>query len=67
MDYVQQSDYNKYFDNLSKRSIDGRQAAQYQEFSLKSIQAAVKTANKFLSFFPQADVRQARAQLPPRE
>lgn len=64
MDYVQQIDYNKYYDTVGVK--DGRLMAQYQEFSLKSIKAAIRTGNEILAMFPGdvvADAKETLAQV----
>lgn len=64
VDYVQQIDYNKYYDTVGVK--DGRLMAQYQEFSLKSIKAAIRTGNEILAMFPGdvvADAKETLAQV----
>lgn len=61
MDYVQQIDYNKYYDTVGVK--DGRLMAQYQDFSLKSIKSAIRTGNEILAMFPGDVVADAKEAL----
>jgi len=64
VDYVQQIDYNKYYDVVGVK--DGKLMAQYQDFSLKSIQSAIRTGKQILDMFPGdvvADARESVVQL----
>eukprot|EP00892_Ulva_mutabilis_P012623 jgi/Ulvmu1/9733/UM055_0073.1 len=63
VDYIQQIDYNKYYDTVGVK--DGKLMAQYQDFSLKSIQSAIRTGNQILSMFPGDVVADARETLVP--
>lgn len=63
MDYVQQADYNKYYDTVGRG--DGRMQAQYAEFALQSVRAAAREGRAFLALFPYADVQAARDALQP--
>jgi hypothetical protein len=62
VDFVQQADYNKYFASIGGAK-DGRTQAQFQSFSLKSVQAAAREGRAFLALFPSPDVAAANEAL----
>mmetsp|Transcript_12340 Transcript_12340/g.40550 ORF Transcript_12340/g.40550 Transcript_12340/m.40550 type:complete len:331 (-) Transcript_12340:1109-2101(-) len=61
LEYVQQADYKKYFDQ--KSTPTGTQQAEFAAFSLRSIKAAEGKLAAFLKLMPADDVQAARSQL----
>jgi hypothetical protein len=59
VDYVQQADYNKYYASIGEAK-DGRTRADFQTFSLKSVQAASREGRAYLALFPPSDVAAAK-------
>ncbi|GLJ04750.1 hypothetical protein SUGI_0002590 [Cryptomeria japonica] len=60
-DYLNQADYNKYFDYMGQPPVS--QQLDFLKFSLKSIQAAREQIDKFLSLIPQEELQAAKSQI----
>jgi hypothetical protein len=62
VDFVQQADYNKYYAAMGEVK-DGRSQAEFQNFSLKSVQAASREGRAYLALFSPSDVAAAKEAL----
>lgn len=60
-DYLNQADYNKYFDYMGQPSAS--QQLGFLKFSLQSIQAARENIDKFLSLIPREQLEAAQSQI----
>ncbi|KAH7297528.1 hypothetical protein KP509_25G000400 [Ceratopteris richardii] len=60
-DYLNQADYNKYFDALGKPSA--AQRLEFLKFSLQAVQAARENIDQFLAIMPEDSLRAARSNL----
>jgi len=61
MEYIKQVNFKEYFDNLTTPT--GRQALEFQQFSLQSLQAANKKLDQFIALMPSDQVARAKSQL----
>lgn len=60
-DYLNQADYDKYFDYMGQPSAS--QQLGFLKFSLQSIQAARESIDKFLSLIPREQLEAAQSQI----
>lgn len=60
-DYLNQADYNKYFEALGKPSASQR--LEFLKFSLQALQAARENMDSFLSIMPEEALQAARSNL----
>jgi len=63
LEYLQQVDYNKYFESVRGTELSGSDRARFVEFSLESLKAAEKKLSQFLALMPGEDLEAARTQV----
>jgi len=61
LEYVDQTDYNAYFDNVGQPS--GAQNAEFAAFCLKAVSAAERDLDAFIALMPAEDLEAARSQI----
>jgi len=62
LEYLQQVDYSKYFENMRTATPSGADKARYSEFSVQCVKAAQLKLNDFLKLMPAEDLDAARQQ-----
>lgn len=63
VEYLQQIDYNKYFDAVPQAEITGSQQAEFVKFSSNSLLAAQKKLKEFLALMPYDQLGAAKQQV----
>uniref|UniRef100_A0A7S1X3N2 Uncharacterized protein n=1 Tax=Tetraselmis chuii TaxID=63592 RepID=A0A7S1X3N2_9CHLO len=63
LEYLQQVDYSKYFENMRTATPSGADKARFAEFSLQCVKAAELKLKDFLKLMPAEDLEAAQSQL----
>lgn len=63
IEFLEQMDYNGYYDSMPRQALTGSQVAQFAAFSAKALASAKTKLAAFLALMPEEQLEAARLQL----